>query len=134
MYMICWILLVDIYRPLFALILLQRDLRRRYQNGITTCAMPLWLPCTTCMSTYKLFEKYPWQLYLFTNTDAQHYFHTSWCTVINNNTTGVTIVAEPSGTPEITTRFYWGSCCSMFLCFVDHYSSLCPIYCITDVK
>jgi hypothetical protein len=53
----------------------------RYQNGITTCAMPLWLPCTTCMSTYKLFEKYPWQLYLFTNTGAQHYFHTSWCTV-----------------------------------------------------
>jgi hypothetical protein len=42
MYMICWIILVDIYRPLFALILLQRDLRRplsKWYNNVCDAVM-----------------------------------------------------------------------------------------------
>ena len=109
MYMICWILLVDIYRPLSALILLQRDLRRPlskwYNNVCDACygypARHVCLPTSCLKSTHDscIYLRILAPYTISIPVDALS---------VNTKTTGVTTVAEPSGTPEITTQFLLG--------------------------
>ena len=132
MYMICWILPVDICRPLSALIFLQRDLRRplsKWYNNVCDAVM------VTLHDMYVYLEV-AWTLPMTVEFIYAYWRPTRFPYYMVHGRLPITwrmslVEQKLQNLPEhlrSSRSFYWGSCCSMFsfLCFIDLYSSLCP--------